>query len=293
MYGAASAYGLLYGAAYDGIYAFDWDTGKIAWHFSAGYAGFETPYGTWSFMANTNVADGKIYVGNGEHSPTNPLSRGWRLFCINATTGAGIWNITGGMGAGAMADGYITADNRYDGYMYVFGKGKSATTVEAPLTAVTLGQSVVIKGSVLDQSPAQKDTPCVSAASMTQWMEYLHMQHTMPASVTGVPVSLDVLDSNNNWRHIATVTTDGLSGTFGYTWEPEITGQYKVTASFLGDDSYGSSFATTYVGVVAAPEATPTPEPQKATDYMPMMYAILIVGIIAIIIGLIALFRKR
>jgi outer membrane protein assembly factor BamB len=293
MYGVASAYGLIYGEAYDGIYAFDWDTGKIAWHFSAGDAGYETPYGTWSFMATANVADGKVYVGNGEHSPTSPLARGWRLFCINATTGKGIWNITGGMGAGAMADGYITADNRYDGYMYVFGKGKSATTVEAPLTAVTLGQSVMIKGTVLDQSSAQPGTPCVSAASMTQWMEYLHMQHTIPASVTGVSVSLDALDSNNNWEHIGDATTDGLSGTFGFMWEPKITGKYTVTATFMGDSSYGSSFATTYVGVVAAPEATATPEPQVIPDYTLSIVGMGIAIIIAVAIVGILILRKR
>jgi outer membrane protein assembly factor BamB len=292
MYGAASAYGLLYGEAYDGVYAFNWDTGKIAWHFSAGDAGFETPYGTWSFMATANIADGKLYIGNGEHSPTNPLSRGWRLFCINATTGVGIWNITGGMGAGAMADGYITADNRYDGYMYVFGKGKSATTVEAPLTAVTLGQKVMIKGTVLDQSPAQPGTPCVSAAAMTQWMEYLHMQHTIPANVTGVSVSLDALDANNNWKHIGDATTD-MNGAFGFMWEPEITGTYTVVASFLGDDSYGSSSATTYVGVIAAPGATPTPEPQVIPDYTWTIVGMGIAIIIAVAIFGILILRKR
>ena len=36
------------------------------------------------------------------------------------------------MSKGAIADGYLTAANSYDGYMYVFGKGKSATTVTAP-----------------------------------------------------------------------------------------------------------------------------------------------------------------
>jgi len=292
MYGAASAYGLLYGEAYDGVYAFDWDDGKIAWHFSVGDAGLKTPYGTWSFMSTANVADGKLYIGNGEHSPTNPLSRGWRLFCINATTGVGIWNITGGMGAGAMADGYITADNRYDGYMYVFGKGKSATTVEAPLTAVTLGKKVMIRGIVLDQSPAQPGTPCVSAASMTQWMEYLHMQHTIPANVTGVPVSLYALDSNNNWKHIGDATTD-MSGTFGFMWEPEIAGTYTVTATFMGDDFYGSSFATTYVGVVAAPEATPTPTVKEAPDYTWTIVGMGIAIIIAVAIFGILILRKR
>jgi hypothetical protein len=299
VYDAASYGGNYFLSLYDGIYAFNWSTGKISWVYKAPSVPFETPYAGYNpFMCSLSIADGKIYAYNTEHTESQPYTRGWKLHCINATTGEGLWNITGPMTPGAMADGYLTAGSD-DGYMYVFGKGKSATTVEAPLTAITLGDSVVIKGTVLDQSPAQPGTPCVSADSMATQMEYLHMQLPIKGiwnnvTMTGVPVSLDVLDSNNNWVHIGDVTTDAYSGTFGLTWEPEIPGQYKVTATFLGDDSYGSSSATTYVSVTEAPAASPTPEPPQApTDYMPIMYSILVVGIIAIVIGLLALFRKR
>jgi len=50
---------------------------------------------------------------------------------IDAITGQGVWNITGSMSPGAIADGYLTASNSYDGYTYVFGKGQSATTISA------------------------------------------------------------------------------------------------------------------------------------------------------------------
>ena len=85
-------------------------------------------------------------------------------------------------------------------------------------------------------------------------MEYLHLQQPIGGiwgneTITGVPVSLDALDPNNNYVHIGDATTEGYSGTFGFAWEPEVPGQYKVTATFMGDDSYGSSFATTYVNV--------------------------------------------
>jgi subtilase family serine protease len=40
-------------------------------------------------------------------------------------------------------------------------------------------------------------------------------------------------------------------------------------------------------------EAIPTPAVKEAPDYTALLYAILVVGIIAIIISLIALFRKR
>ena len=298
-YNAEAAYGLYYWQTYDGVVAFNTTTGKRVWKYQYQATPFETPYtmnnGTsqHAFFGAAWVADGKIYAYNYEHTPSQPLYRGWKLHCINATTGEGIWSITGPMQPGAMADGYLTASNGYDGYMYVFGKGKSSTTIEAPLTAVTLGQKVVLKGTVLDQSPGQPGTPCVAKESMTQWMEYLHMQHTVPADVKGVSVSIDIVDPNSNFFHIADVTTDGYSGTFGYEWEPDVPGLYTVTATFMGDDSYGSSFATTYVSVAEAPAATPTPEPEQSPDYMPMMYALLAGIIIAIIIGIIAIFKKR
>ena len=131
--------GLFYREAYDGVYAFNWTDGKIVWHFVAPTPfQYETPYtdsngtGVYSFNAGGIIADGKLYVYNTEHTPTQPITRGWKLFCINATSGINIWNITGCMTPGGIADGYLTASNSYDGYMYVFGKGQSATTISAP-----------------------------------------------------------------------------------------------------------------------------------------------------------------
>ena len=160
----------------------------------------------FSFNAGGIIADGKLYTYNTEHTPSWPRTRGWSLHCINATTGEGIWNITGSQSPGAIADGYLTAANGDDGYMYVYGKGKSATTVSAPQTAITLGDSVVITGTVLDQSPAQAGTACVSQGSMKTQMQYLHMQLPIGGlwgddPMTGVPVSLDTLDPNGNCAH--------------------------------------------------------------------------------------------
>jgi hypothetical protein len=276
-YGTTSYGGMIISSSYDSIAGIDWNTGKIVWKFESQTFPYETPYtgenGTtvsaWHSVAC--VADGKIYTMNAEHSPDQPLKRGWKLHCINATTGEGIWNITatqagGGDGSrvfqGAIADGYLAISNAYDATEYVFGKGKSATTVTAPDTVMPLGNGVVIKGTVMDMSPGQPNTPCVSKESMTTQMEYLHMQHPIDgiwhnATITGVPVSIDAVDPNGNTIHIADVVTNGYSGTFGYTWTPQIAGQYMVTATFAGDDSYGSSFATTYASI-ASPAATPT-----------------------------------
>jgi PQQ-like domain len=301
-YGVQSAYGMFYRMSYDAVFAFNWNNGKIVWKYEAPANPYETPYinenGSTIYSWNSNgiIADGKLYVANSEHSPTYPITRGWRLHCINATTGKGIWNITGSWGTpGAIADGYLTGSNGYDGYMYVFGKGESATTVSAPQTAIMQGQSMVLTGTVLDQSPAKSDVACVSKESMATYMEYLYMQKSIPANVnmTGVPVSLDAVDPNGNSVHIATVASD-MSGTFGYTWAPTIAGQYKITATFVGDDSYGSSWAQTYAAVTEAPQATVTPTPspvqQSSTDLYIAGSTIAIIIAIAIAI---LLLRKR
>jgi hypothetical protein len=298
-YGVQSYGGNIISNQYDGVIAYDWSTGKIAWwyEYKVQYP-YETPYGEFYpwFTGTARIADGKLYTYNTEHSPSNPVMRGWKLHCINVTSGEGIWNITGAMAPGAIADGYMTAGNSYDGYMYVFGRGKSATTVSGPQTAITQGQSVVLTGTVLDQSPAQPGAACVSKDSMATYMENLHMQKPIPANVTvtGVPVSIDAIDPNGNAVHIATVTSD-MSGTFSYMWTPEIPGKYTVTATFMGDDSYGSSWAETAVGVVQAPAATAaptaTPPQQSSTDMYLAASTIAIIIAIAIV-GLLLL-RKR
>jgi hypothetical protein len=305
-YTIQSAYGLIFRGGYDGLYAFNWTNGEIAWKYTDPATPFETPYidengepvnaFSWNGggSSGTVVADGKIYTFNCEHSPTLPITRGWKLHCVNVTTGEGIWNITGYMSAGAMSDGYLTVGNTYDGYMYVFGKGKSATTVSAPQTAITQGQSVIISGTVLDMSPAQPGTPCVSQDSMASWMEYLHMQHSIPTDVTGVPVSIDTVDPNGNAVHLATVISD-MSGTFSYTWTPEIEGDYTITATFMGDDSYGNSWAETHAIVIEAPDPS---SPTTTTSVTNPPYELYTVGtgitvIIAVAIATVLLLRKK
>lgn len=303
-YYVSSAYGFLFDPTYAGLRAIDWDTGKVAWVFEAPTPfQFETPYqGQYPWFAGNIIADGMIYAYNLEHSPSAPLTRGLKLFCINATTGEGIWNITGSMAPGVIADGYMTACNWYDGHMYVFGKGKSVTTVSAPNVGVSKETAMLITGTVLDQSSAQFGTACVSKDSMTTQMEYLHMQHPIAgllgnATITGIPVSIDAIDPNGNSVHIATVTSDGYSGTFSYTWTPTMAGDFKITATFMGDESYGSSFATTCASVIEAPAASPTPTP-VSFDAVNNTTIMTVIGssvaiIIAIAIAVLLILRKR
>jgi hypothetical protein len=309
-YSVQSAYGILYREAYDGVYAFNWTTGKMLWRFIAPATPFETPYndgnGTavYSWNGGGFVADGKLYTYNTEHTPSYPRTRGWKLFCIDAFTGAGIWNITGSMSPGALADGYLVNANPDDGYTYSFGKGQSATTVTASPKTSAQGAQVLIEGTILDQSPSQPGTPCVSADSMTTQMEYLHMQ--MPigglwgnATMTGVQVKLSAIDPNGNSIDIGTATTDPYHGTFSFAWTPNTQGQYNVMATFMGSDAYGSSSAATGI-VVGAPASTAapstaTPINNDAVNNTIIMSAIAVgvAVIIAVAIATILILRKH
>ena len=92
-------------------------------------------------------------------------------------------------------------------------------------------------------------------------MEAVYEQQEMPTNITGVPVALYVLDSNNNYRSIGTTTTDA-SGTFSYTWTPNITGNYTIYATFAGTGAYYGSSAETHIYASSpAPTQAPTATP--------------------------------
>ncbi len=319
-YNIASFGGVIFATQYDGVVAVNWDDGTTRWWYKAEapYA-FETPYQNYyPFFTGVEIADGKVYAYTSEHTPTQPYTRGWKLHCINFTTGEGMWNITGSMSPGAIADGYLTASNSYDSYMYVFGRGKSATTITAPDVAVPEGTAVVIKGTVMDMSPGDQGSnfnptapldsntepgtvQCVSKDSMATLMEYLYMQHPIDGLnhdqiLTGVPVSLTAIDSSNNVISIGTVTTNGYYGTFSMSWTPPKQETYTITAAFGGDDSYGSSSAATSLSVGPAAEKQQAIEIPTQIDYtMTIVYAaVAIIVAVAILIAVaVLLLRKR
>jgi hypothetical protein len=253
------AYGKLFTLGYDGhLRAFDTKDGKLLWDYYLGSAGYETPYGTWPSYTGFNIADHKIYMTNDDHSPDSVVWRGGKLWVVDADTGQGLWNISGWIRHGAISDGILTALNSLDGQVYTFGKGPSATTVSAPQTAVPKGNSVMLTGTVTDQSPGQKGTPAISDADMGAWMEYLHMQKPIPGNAKGVDILLTAIDPTGNPEDIGTATTD-LAGNFGFWWTPKLDGKYTIMATFAGTNSYGSSFATTYIGVGSAPASPSVP----------------------------------
>jgi hypothetical protein len=308
-YSVESAYGLIFYSTYAGIYAFNWTDGSIVWNYkSPSFASFESPYiedgeELYPFRCHSVIADGKVYCWNMEHTESYPTTRGWGSYCLNATTGELIWElmIGGDSGISAVADGYATLESNREGYMYVIGKGKSATTVSAPDVNVPLGTGFTIKGTVLDMSPAQPNTPCVSKDSMALQMEYLHKQMPIDGlwhneTITGVPVSLIAIDEAGVVTDLGSVTTNGYYGTFSKSWTPSAEGKYEIVASFASDDSYGSSAASTAVTVGPAPEPITFPEQTAPADYTMTIMGAAVAIIVAFAIGLalaILMLRKR
>jgi hypothetical protein len=266
-----SAYGKFYATAYDGtVHCYDLKTGTNLWNYYSGSSGYETPYGNYPMYGGVTIADGKLYITNNEHSPNSPNWRGGKMYCIDANNGTLLWSVAGWMPGPIVADGYLVVLNSYDGQIYSFGKGLSATTVSAPPITQPLGTSVLIQGTVTDQSPAQTclgvqaaGTPAISDASMSAWMEYLYMQKPKPTNATGVKVHLTAIDPNNNFQDLGTATSNAL-GNYAIEWTPPVPGLYTVTATFEGSNSYYRSEAGTSFVVSKAPSASPaivTPSP--------------------------------
>lgn len=283
---ATIAYGKLYTLDLAGyVTAFDITTGKRLWQFYSGASGTETHYGSYAFYWGPIIADEVAFAGTGDHSPTHPLNRGQKLFAIDTNTAKCLWNITGMMAVQAIADGYLLAYNAYDNRMYCFGKGQTATTVSVTKSQINKGEIVGITGTVTDQSPAQKDTPCVSKDSMSAWMEYLLMQQPRPANVTGVPVKLQATRSDGTVITIGQATSDA-DGIFRFKWTPPDEDLYKITATFDGDDSYWNSYSTTTLMVGTTSSA-------EETTYQTVALVIITAVIVAIILFLVTIMTLR
>ncbi|MCX8150817.1 MAG: PQQ-binding-like beta-propeller repeat protein [Candidatus Bathyarchaeota archaeon] len=295
------AYDKLFVSGYDGhVRAYDTSNGRLLWDYYFGSAGYETPYGTYPVYSGFTIADGKLYVTNDEHSPDSVPWRGGKLWCLDVNTGDLIWSISGKLRMGAISNGYYTTLNSLDGKIYTFGKGPSKTTVSAPQIAAPLGTPIVITGTVTDQSPGSKDTPAISDADMSAWMEYLHQQKPMPANAKGVEVKLTAIDPNGNLQNIGTATTD-LAGSFGISWIPPVEGLYQITATFEGTNSYAGSFATTYMtvgsaAVATSPSVSPSvvPEPESSAPAVDIYVVAAVIVIVIVVIAVVAVFlRKR
>jgi outer membrane protein assembly factor BamB len=306
------AYGKLYTGGYGGeLFCYDTKNGTLLWKYNNTYCGFETPWGLYPVFPAA-IADDKIYIYSGEHSPNAPPYKGSRVRCLNATTGEELWTMLGWAGVGdfsdegwPVADGYIAYLNAYDMQVYCLGKGPSATSVSIQNDVTTHGNKVLVKGSVIDIAAGTNQAeqaarfpngvPAVSDESMGEWMEYVYMQKPRPANATGVEVVLTVLDPNENYYEVGRTTSDA-SGMFSCVFTPEVPGKYTVIATFEGSESYWPSQAETAVYVEEAPAATPAPTPTPApmTDtYVLGIGAGAIIAIVVIGLVIILMLRKR
>jgi len=313
-YNTVFADGVLYIMGFGGdVWAIDAGTGEQLWFTSTniliGDAGSDTPYGIWPLwvFSGGSVSGNGVYLLNVGHEYSPPLFRGAEQLALNTTNGELIWSIMGFdvTNAATIVDGVVTVLNAYDNQLYSYSKGPTALTVTAPAVGITTATPITITGTIMDISAGSKQEeqaanfphglPCVSDESMKGWMEYVYMQQPCPADITGVPVTLQVVDSNGNQYDIGIVTSDA-TGTYALTWTPPIPGDFRIYAYFEGSESYYGSYATAYLYASEVPSATaePTPQPASAADlyFLPVSIGI-IVAIVVIGLVIILMLRKR
>jgi hypothetical protein len=270
--------GMLLCDGYSGdVVAFNLTTGAYMWTFKQPSSGLQTPYGVWPTFGGVTYADNKIYFGVTEHTPNTPMMRGYTIYCMDAKTGQQIWKLPCFFASIAIADGIMVGYNAYDNQIYGFGKGLSEVTVDAPMSGVTIGSPIAIRGTVTDQSPGKTavgvpaaGTPAISDDNMTAWMSYLYLQQPQPTTVSGVPVTLYV--SSTDGAIVDTLqTTSDASGVFVTSWTPNTEGVFKINAVFDGSRSYYGSSGETGIAVgkavaaPASPTVAPTTEAPTAT----------------------------
>lgn len=325
------AYGRVYIIDYGGyVNALSLRTGVIEWTFHRGSAGYDTPYGINNLWYNFAVADEKLILTEG--AMYNPPLHPAKTLAVNTTSGELVWSLLSYAGRipPAIADSHLVLWNSFDCQIYTLGKGQTETSVVASPKVAVQGSSVIIEGTVMDESPGTKDSnrqarfpkgvPAVSEDSMSSWMEYVYMQQIKPTNVSGVPVKIFVTGPDDNTEHIITVTSNA-DGLFGYQWRPIQEGLYTIKAVFDGSESYWSSTASTMIAVDSAaivpvqPTATPTqpseptitpnptstitisptpaPQPQAGIPTETLLIIATAVVIIAVVAAIAVLLRKR
>jgi len=322
-YGPAYGYGKFFTGRVSGVVTcYDLEDGKELWHYDVTDLYHEGTWGPNHQIEYHFLADGKICLSYGEHSPINPLPRGGPLVVLDVENGTVLWQLSWSNnwwgGHVMIGDSTMVGLNAYDNRLYAIGKGPTETTVTIQNDVLSQGSSVMIKGTVMDVSPGTEQTatalrfpsgvPAVSDDSMTDWMQYVYMQYERPTDVEGVEVFLKIQDPNGDY-YSATVTTDE-NGVFSHMWAPAIVGEYHVTAMFEGSKSYCVSKASTTFGVDEAPEEVDVPSAAEIADttvnklpayptipeipsYLTIDIVILVIAAVGVVIGLIVYMALR
>lgn len=283
------------------LWCLDVKDGSLKWYTNTtqmiGDPGIETPYDIWPlwvFSSSCVSTDVAYFAVGHEYNP--PLFHGAQLLAVNVTNGEVVWHeLDTSVTSTSIAYGVLLSLNAYDNQVYAFGKGPSATTVSAPAVGVSTKTPITITGTVMDVCAGTEQAvvkgnfpnglPCVSDESQSKWMEYVYQQQPKPTDTTGVTVTLSVFDQNGNYRVIGTTATDD-SGAFGYTWTPDIPGNYQITASFEGSESYWPSSATTYTYATEAVTPAPTAAPVQGIATISDLTLYIAVATIAIIMAI-------
>jgi hypothetical protein len=263
------------------INCYDVKTGDLLWEYSVADSHAEILWSNNWPVRPQFIADGKIYYAHSEHSPVDPKPRGAPFVCLDIETGEEVWRIDGAFrgtdwgGRAIIGDSIIAAMDTYDQRVYAIGKGASETSVTIADDVISLGSNAMIKGSVMDISPGTqentiqirfpKGVPAVSDSSMNDWMLYVYKQFARPSDVTGVQVKFEAIDPNGNYQNLGTTMTD-LAGNYGFTFEPEVPGEYQIIVTFEGSKAYYGSFETTYLSVDEAVTPTSPIEPEEPVE---------------------------
>jgi hypothetical protein len=248
-------------------------------------------------MGGLVMVGGNIYcyAGYSTGYQLNPVPRFAMMTCVNATTGDIIYTLNGGIAPAAAANGYVLGSGIFDGNLYGVGKGQTSTTVTIQNDVATNHATVLIKGNVLDQSPASLGTPAVADSAMSEWMDYLHMQNSTllnnPPKEAGVPVTLTAVDPTGDEITIGTTTTDS-AGNYGINFVPTMEGMYTIKVSFAGTNSYWPSSSETKLSVTEASATSAAPTPIANPPYELYTIGSAIAVIVAIAVAVLLL-RKR
>jgi hypothetical protein len=268
-FGPAIGYGKFYTGRASGIVTcYDLATGNKLWTYNVRDEYAEILWSNNFPIEYHFLADGKICLSYGEHSPINPTGRGAPMVVLNATTGEEIWKLSwfnNWWGGHVMiGDSIMVGMNGYDNRLYSIGKGPSAITAETTLAVVPKYTGVSLRGTVMDVSPGTQDyaiaarfpngVPAVADDDMTDWMQYVYMQYQRPTDTMGVPVRIQIVDPAGTYAWIGTATSDSY-GNYEYSFIPQMEGTYTIIATFIGSKAYWGSQMTTYLTVGPA---TPT-----------------------------------
>ncbi len=73
-------------------------------------------------------------------------------------------------------------------------------------------------------------------------MLYVYKQFECPNNASGVPLTVNVLDANGNYRS-RRHNHKRSTGAYKLNWKPDIAGTYTVYATFAGSEAYYGSVA--------------------------------------------------